>query len=913
MTGAPSRLHAGWVTLTATSAAASIALAVLTIACVFVAMAGPRQSLGFRTSALQQMINEQPRLGRSVVAEMSVITLAGATSGSGDASVTLYGIQQAGGVLRQSLVKQPLPLRPASASWYGLTADYTAVVGAARRAYFGPTAPPQLALLYRNGLVRYSRLLTGSYPNTVTAVKGVAVFQIAVTPATAYRFGLHVGSVLRMAGFKLRVSGIILPAGPPSDFWQAFGTAATPLLNKEQIGYVWLGAAFFGAGEVDDLQAALGTNAMTVEWDFPLDLRHVKADQASGLLNNLIAAKTADGNVLPNIAYSNSAFGGPVFASIFGGLINPLTSFVVADAQIGGLMSLLYVSLTVVGAVMLLLGCRLLVERRSAEFRLMRARGASAGQLASLAIRAGSVVVLPAAVASGSLAVAVTPGDGESLAWWLAGIVVLVALAGVAVLAVRSAPPTSAVGQRADQPVTPIGQARRWAIDATLVLAAVAGLVVLRQQGLPAAGRPDYVTSAAPVLVTVPIAIIVVRVLPALARWLAQIAWRRPGVAVFVGLARAAQSSIGSVLPAFALVLALAVVAFGAALQMAIRGGQEAAAWHATGADAIVNATASPFPVSGTVQRAIAAVPGVRQAVAVSVQPGSTEGGSAIRVVVVPADKYAALIAATPDQPFDVAALAGPAGAGARRVIPAIASPSVAAQISRNPTIHVGNYTIRVRVAGRISSTPAAAGGAFIIVASADAAPIGRPAANEVLIVGPTANGGKLQKLVNRVLPGAVVTMRSAVLAALADAPLPHGAYVTFLLAAIAAAGLCAAILFISLVLGARPRELTLAHLATMGLSAGQSRRLVCAEALPAIIAAILGGMASALILVPLVAPAIDLSVFTGSGAAVRMGINLPVISYVAAGLLVVALGTLLAQLALTRARGVTRALRVGE
>ena len=33
----------------------------------------------------------------------------------------------------------------------------------------------------------------------------------------------------------------------------------------------------------------------------------------------------------------------------------------------------------------------------------------------------------------------------------------------------------------------------------------------------------------------------------------------------------------------------------------------------------------------------------------------------------------------------------------------------------------------------------------------------------------------------------------------------------------------------------------------------------------------------------------------------------------VAAGLLVVALGTLLAQIAVTRARGVTRALRVGE
>jgi hypothetical protein len=242
-----------------------------------------------------------------------------------------------------------------------------------------------------------------------------------------------------------------------------------------------------------------------------------------------------------------------------------------------------------------------------------------------------------------------------------------------------------------------------------------------------------------------------------------------------------------------------------------------------------------------------------------------------------------------------------------------LASPSAAKLVGKNPAIQIYGHTVRVRVAGTITSTPAAPSGAFIIIASRDAVAFGRPPANEMLLIGPSVDGGKLKKLVDRLLPGGVVTTRSAALAALTGEPLPHGAYVTFLLAAIAAAGLCAAILLISLVLGARPRDLTLARLATMGLSGGQSRRLVFVEALPAIIAAIIGGIASAAILVPLIAPVIDLSVFTGSGATVPMKINVPVIGAVAAGLLVVALGTLLAQSAVTRARGVTRALRVGE
>ena len=54
MTSLIRRIRAGWITLTGTGATASIVLAVLTVACVFVAVAGPRQSRQDGTARCRQ-------------------------------------------------------------------------------------------------------------------------------------------------------------------------------------------------------------------------------------------------------------------------------------------------------------------------------------------------------------------------------------------------------------------------------------------------------------------------------------------------------------------------------------------------------------------------------------------------------------------------------------------------------------------------------------------------------------------------------------------------------------------------------------------------------------------------------------------------------------------------------------------
>ena len=84
-------------------------------------------------------------------------------------------------------------------------------------------------------------------------------------------------------------------------------------------------------------------------------------------------------------------------------------------------LSLLYVSLAVIGAVVVLLGARLVTVHRDGEYAMMRARGAALRQITLVALRGGAVTVLPAAAVGVAAAIAVTPGPASVLSWWLAG------------------------------------------------------------------------------------------------------------------------------------------------------------------------------------------------------------------------------------------------------------------------------------------------------------------------------------------------------------------------------------------------------------------------------------------------------------------------------------------------------------
>ena len=571
---------------------------------------------------------------------------------------------------------------------------------------------------------------------------------------------------------------------------------------------------------------------------------------------------------------------------------------------------LAYVSLVVAGLTVLLLAARMVAMRRSAELTLRRARGDSLRQIAGATAGGAAIACVPAAIAAVILAVAVVPGPIPPGGWWPPLAVLAVAICAPALVAAwqhHRLPRHGGRGRRRQRARV------RLVVEVTAVAAAVAGVVVFRQQGVQAGAGVNLFTSAAPVLIAVPAVIVVLRVDPLVLRGLLRGYARRPGATAFLGLARAARTALTPALPAFVLVLALTVAAFAGMVRDAVTRGEVVASWQATGVDASLMASsqqATGAALSPAAVRALAAVSGVTHAAGVWQEGWSTPNGTRITGLAVDPAEYATLVAATQTFP---AVPAGQLTAAAGAPQPVLASPQAAADLGTGPVTLTSGAAVRpvkVQLAGVLSGTPALpAGGEFVIMPLAaihsTATPPEPTAAlvNELLLTGTGIDQPRLTAMANDVAPGSVTTFRSDELKSLTTAPLQRATFQLFGLALVVAAVLGLAVMLLELALGAAEREATLARLATMGLGEGQRTRVVALEVLPAVLAAAVAAWACAVALPRLVAPAMDLSVFTGSTAAVPLTPDTASIVVPLAGLAVVALVALAVEIRSGRRR----------
>lgn len=901
MNGISRRIAAAWRQTTASGALPTAVFVLMVLGAVFVAVAAPRQDLHMQTRALQQVFRAAPAVEDSVVASADWHQLVGDQAGQA-ATLRAADLDAQAGVLADGMSGVSVPLAPPSADWSGVTSEFVPVTG-------GATA--QFEFVYRSALSRHARLVSGRLPDhsSMTLNPGVppgtpgesavrgGTLEVAVTSATAARFGLSAGSrLVAQNNVVLLVTAVISPVASASAFWTLDPVVATPALGSAGS---WMGAVLVGPDEASDMQYAFGSAGMKVFWDFPLALAGVSGTAAGQLAAHLNAASNSDiagGSIVGSDTLEPGAI------TVSSGLVTRLVAFGQAQAAVNAVLSLLLVGLAVIGAVAVLLGVHLLTQLRTGEFAVLRARGGAPWQLALLTLR-GSVTAVPAGAAGAALAIAVTPGQNAPLAWWLAGLIVLVALSGPALLVMRRH--GAAVRPAGRAAVRPADKAalRRVVTEVTLVAAALGGLVILRQQGLPPSGGLDAYTGAAPVLVAVPAALLVLRLYPLAPRALLRVSAARRGVAGFVAMARAARASPSAALPAFGLVLALGVAAFGGMARDAVLRGQEAASWQSTGADAVIDDSASPAGVGPAALQAIAAVRGVRQVAAVTVIAGTLPSGTAVEVIAVNPVSYAALVATTPWPRLPAGALAPAAGGP----VTAVASPAVAASFHSGPVkLATGAVrTVSARVAAATAGTPALPGQDTFLILPSWAL---RASPSLVLLTGEGLDQQALRAAVRQRMPHATVSLRSAALAALTGSPLQQGAVSAFALGVAAAAGFSAVIVLLSLAVEARDRAAALARLAAMGLAEGQARRMVALEALPVLLAAVLAGAACGWVLAPLTGPSLNLSVFTGGAVAVPISADVMSLAAPAAGLLVLALAVLFAQtLRIRRSRALWR------
>ncbi len=913
------RLRAAWITLTGTGAAASVAFGLLVFASVLASLAIPRDSSGLRTGALRHTVAASP-LDSAVVGTIGLLT-ASETFGQSVGESPGPVMAAIGARLRSQLAATGMPIASDLPAWSSLTSGYGPVTGAARAAGRGQ---PQFEVTYRTVLARYSHVVAGRLPS---AGQG-AVAQAAVTTATAARFGLRVGTRLSMGPtLRLVITGIIRPVHPAADFWTDDPAVGRPTLiaGTSTKPAHWAGALFIGAGGLPLAVSGLNESLMLLTWVVPADLGRLTADQVNAVQAG-INGLDSSGLVIASGGTTNLGSGEltcpttnctttipPVTVTVTSQVPAILAPFVTADNAVAPVLGLLYVSLAVMGAVVVLLGARLVAQRRAAEFTLMRARGASLRQLGWLVLRASAVIAVAAGAMAAALAIRLTPGGGNRVSWWLAGVTIAVTLAGPVLMSVipqRVAAP--ATGRPASRVSGRTRAARRIVLEAVLAAAAIGGLIVLRKQGL-SAGNPSLYPSAAPVLLAIPVAVIVLRCYPPAARALARIAGRSRGVAAFVGLARATRTPPGAALPAFALVLVLTMVAFPAMISASVTRGQVAESWRQVGADAIIEAPVRAV-IPPVLQRQIASMPGVASTatgvVAAAALPAT---GQELTAVFVSPARYAAVAGQAPGVRFPLAALSGTAARGAAAV-PAVANAAAAQLVGAAPAQLVldSTQTMTIRVAGRIGGVPGV-GADAVMVLPVQALGSPSPAPDLMLVDGSGLDTAQLRADVSRALPGGTVTLRAAALAAITGAPVPQAAQVALAQGMAAAAGFGALVLLLWLLLGARTRDMTLARMATMGLRRWQAQLMLVAETLPEVVAAAIGGAACAWLLVPLIGPSVDLAAFTGAGPGVTV-VSAPFpLAAAAIGLVLASLLVLAAQAVVSYRRGSARALRIDD
>ena len=186
--------------------------------------------------------------------------------------------------------------------------------------------------------------------------------------------------------------------------------------------------------------------------------------------------------------------------------------------------------------------------------------------------------------------------------------------------------------------------------------------------------------------------------------------------------------------------------------------------------------------------------------------------------------------------------------------------------------------------------------------------PAGQPLPGTVLVSGSAIDHAQLSAVAQKVIPGSILTFRTAVLASLASSPLQHGAGLIIALTIATAAAFGLFIVILGLALGSAERELTLARLTVMGHE--RATGLVMAEAMPAVLAAVVAGAVCAVVLPHVVGSSIDLSAFTGTSAPVQFQPDVLALGLPAVAIVVLALAALIAEARVLRRRDIIGMLR---
>ncbi|MFF5971917.1 FtsX-like permease family protein [Streptomyces sp. NPDC012769] len=790
--------------------------------------------------------------------------------------------------------------------------------------------PPELVLDAPSDLAAHSTLTAGRAPKAGRD----GAMEAAVTTKTARALALKVGSVVHVPGTDglpkaVTVTGIVEPRDVQGGYWAVDPLLHTPLFTAKGVGdikWYWVAALLVAPESAPELLTTLGEPEQY--WRFTPTVRHLTAQDTDRLTAALDSADSGPARVKLRKALGDNA-------GFTTGLDEVVGDYARMRDAIASVVAVAAFGIGSVAAVVIAMTGGLFAARRHAELALLRSRGASLTGIGGRLLGESAAVALPAAALGGLLALPAVGAGGGARFWPACAGAAAVALLAALVLPLRAVflhRRPRLHGEREDL-IAARPSTRRTIAELTFLVLAVGAVTALRRRGTADPG--DHLVSAAPVLVGLIAAFVLVRLYPLPLRWAARPARRLRGAVGHLSLARAGRSASTGALPLLALLVALTTAAFGGSVLTGISEARDRAALLATGADARVHHDLEMTPLPAGLFETVRRFPGVGEVSPVQIEfglevpdhKGAVDNGMGAPLVGVEPVSYARLAARTGFGPFPADLLrstgtGGPAHTGdTDRVLPAIASPRVAERLGRAPieiTAAAGRFHVRV-VAVR-DATPALPDKDFLLVNAADLT----NRAPTALLVRERADGS----LDGRALRAAVtakagnlrVALQAEQRAGYVDSPMQTGAERIYLTALAAGAGYAVLALMLSLLQSAPERTTLLARLRTMGLTRRQARWLLGLEALPQAFLAAAGGALVGWATILLLSPGVDLARLAlgaapdeamALGAALRADVRS--LGLPALGVVLLAAGAALVQAWWASRRGSIRELRAGD
>ena len=729
--------------------------------------------------------------------------------------------------------------------------------------------PPQFRYAVPSALDEHSELTAGRWPATHGEV-GIDSREVeaAVTQETARKLGMEPGSTIAVPTqsgepLTVRVTGVVTPLLPESGYWSVDPLYRSPSLvpdtgSKMPVFY-WAATLLLARDSGPALLATTGEPELY--WRLTPDASGLTSADVPALRTSVTSLKSG-----PDLLKLRGLVGPTTTLST--GLDAVLDTYTSIRTAISPVVTVAAVGIGAVAAVVLLMTGGLIGARRHGELALLRSRGGSLAGIGGRLLAETAVAVLPAAALGLLLATLLIGGARWGPAAAGAGAVAaLVCLVLPLRTTLRHRRPLLH-GAR-DDVVSARPSRRRTVVELTLLVLAVGAVAALRRRGTGGSGG-DPLISAAPVLVGLIAALVLVRLYPLPLRLASRSVARLRGAVGFLSLARAGRSSASGTLPLLALLVALTTAAFGGSVLAGVAHARDDAASRAVGADARISGEGSPTPVTDGFVRQVRAVDGVRIEYGIAPSPAggtAADTGRAVLLGVEPGP-YARLARESGLPSFSAGTLEAAPGKGA--VLPAIASPSVAERLGDGPhTVRAGGADVQVRVVAVRSRTSAVDADDFLVV---DRAALPESSPTTLLVTG-APDAKALRAAVADAGPGFTVRLRSQEREAFVDSPLQSGAGRIYTAAVAAGAGYALLAVLLSLLQTAPERTTLLARLRTMGLTTRQGRRLLAYEALPQALLAAVGGLVVGWATIALLAPGVDLAALAlagGGGGASR-------------------------------------------